>query len=56
MTDVHEELSKANASIQPPIEFKLPLFITNTQTGVLSFVTAWTGAKMRGDRVGTDLG
>ena len=30
MTDVHKELSKANASIQPPIEFKLPTFLYNT--------------------------
>ena len=30
MTDVHKELHKANASMQPPIEIKLPLFITNT--------------------------
>lgn len=36
MTDVHKELKKTNKAVkpppnlQPPIEFKLPFFITNT--------------------------
>lgn len=30
MTDVHSELKKTNKAVKPPIEFTLPLFITNT--------------------------